>query len=107
MSTSTNASVSFVSLQDTQMAKIMAARIEELERQIAARDAELAQANELFDATWRADCRAVDRWREASGRNSLEIPDRTDLVVWLLEQLEAAESRIAEIVGGHSHAESP
>lgn len=42
----------------------------------------------LFDLQWKADQRAVKRWREAHPGNDLVLPDRADMVVWLMEQLE-------------------
>ena len=42
-----------------------------------------------FDLRWRADRRAVDRWRAAALDRDLIIPDHADLCVWLLAQLEA------------------
>lgn len=48
-----------------------------------------------FDLRWDADMRAVRRWQaEATGR-ALTWPDRADMVVWLLEKLDAAEARAA------------
>lgn len=43
----------------------------------------------LFDLEWAADMRAVKRWREEAPGRELVLPDRTNLVVWLLEKLEA------------------
>ena len=40
----------------------------------------------LFDLQWKADQRAVKRWREAHPGNELVLPDRADMVVWLMEQ---------------------
>lgn len=48
-------------------------------------DERLADLEELFDLTWEADMRAVKRWREAHPGNELVMPDRADMVVWLLE----------------------
>jgi hypothetical protein len=49
----------------------------------------------LFDLQWEADQRAVKRWREAHPGNELVLPDRADMVVWLMEQLERAAYRQA------------
>lgn len=46
-----------------------------------------------FNLRWEADMRAIRRWQLAQpgprSRNELTWPDHADLVVWLLEQLEA------------------
>lgn len=67
-------------------------RIAELDDELfrkTARCLELAEANAeldaLFDARWSADMRAVKIWRGAHPDSDIGIPDRTDLVVWLLE----------------------
>ncbi len=58
-------------------------------------DAEkIAELEALFDMRWNCDMRAIKRWQEATGR-TLTWPDHTDLLVWLLEQLEAAESALS------------
>lgn len=41
-----------------------------------------------FDLRWKADMRAIKRWRKAHPGNELRQPDHADLCVWLLEQLE-------------------
>lgn len=43
----------------------------------------------LFDMQWEADQRAVKRWRAAHPDNDMVLPDRADMVVWLMEQLDA------------------
>ncbi len=43
-----------------------------------------------FDLRWKADMRAINRWQAATGR-TMTWPDHADLVMWLLERLEAAE----------------
>lgn len=44
-----------------------------------------------FDLRWKADQRAIKRWQAAGPGRDLTWPDHADLVVWLLERLEAAE----------------
>lgn len=58
-----------------------------------------ARAGDLtasFELRHRADMRAIARWQAATGRD-MEWPDHADLVVWLLERLEAAECRATEL----------
>ncbi len=50
--------------------------------------AENDELNALFDLRWKADIRAIKRWREANPGNDLVVPDHADLVVWLLERLD-------------------
>lgn len=49
---------------------------------------ELAELQATFDLRYAADMRAIKRWQETTGRTQV-WPDHADLVVWLLEQLEA------------------
>lgn len=51
----------------------------------------LREYDHSFDLRWKADMLATKRWHAATGRE-LTWPAHTDLVVWLLEQLEAAEA---------------
>jgi len=52
----------------------------------------------LFDLRWKADQRAIKRWREMGPPDrTLRQPDHADMVVWLLEQLDAANAEIAEL----------
>lgn len=41
---------------------------------------------QTFDLQWEADMRAVARWRAAHPGNELVLPDRANMVVWLLEE---------------------
>lgn len=47
---------------------------------------ENADLHDTIDAVIEADERAVELWRAAHPGKELVIPDRTELVVWLLEQ---------------------
>jgi hypothetical protein len=61
------------------------------ERVVAAHNAILAEEAELqavFDLQWKADRRATKLWQEAHPGSDLVWPDRADLVVWLMEQVE-------------------
>lgn len=48
------------------------------------------EMQQLFDLQWEADMRAVKRWREAHPGNDLVLPDRANMVVWLMEQYDKA-----------------
>lgn len=48
------------------------------------------ELQQSFDLRWRASMRAIKRWQEAHPGSDLTWPDHADLVVWLLEQLDAA-----------------
>jgi hypothetical protein len=51
---------------------------------------ELESFEQSFDLRWNADMRAIKRWRAAGTRRELTMPDHVDLVMWLMEQLEAS-----------------
>lgn len=48
-----------------------------------------------FDLQWAADQRAIKAWQEAHPGNDLVWPDRADMVVWLMEELEQARGLAA------------
>ena len=50
---------------------------------------ELAQLQFLFSLRWKADMRAIKMWQAAGPDREMTWPDHADLVVWLLEQLDA------------------
>lgn len=54
---------------------------------------------------WNADMRAIKRWQDATGER-LTWPDHADLVVWLLEQLDAAQGMEARQGGDDLSAPS-
>lgn len=45
----------------------------------------------IFKLRCSADRRAIERWRAAAPGRELRSPDQTDLCVWIMEQLEAAQ----------------
>ena len=53
---------------------------------------EVEDLQRTFDLQWAADMRATKRWRDAGEGRDLTLPDRADLVVFLLEKLEDAEA---------------
>jgi len=61
------------------LAEWAAERIEELEA--------------TFDLRWKADMRAIKRWQEAHPGNDLTWPDHADMVVWMLDQMDARASQ--------------
>ena len=56
--------------------------------------AELADLQRTFDLQWKADQRAIKQWQEAHPGNDLVWPDRCNMVVWLLDQLDAAKATL-------------
>ena len=52
---------------------------------------ENVELQKSFDLRWKADMRAIKRWREAHPGKENIWPDHADLVVWLLEQLDASD----------------
>lgn len=55
---------------------------------------ELEEINYTFSLRWKADMRAIARWRaEKPEERALRQPDHADMVIWLMEQLERDEPR--------------
>ena len=48
-----------------------------------------AEMTATFGLRWKADMRAIKRWQAAGPDRELTWPDHADMVVWLLDQLEA------------------
>lgn len=48
-------------------------------------------ATNVFDLQWESDMRAIKRWHDA-GNDPMVWPDRTNLSVWLMEELQRAET---------------
>jgi hypothetical protein len=46
----------------------------------------IADLERTFDLRWKADIRAIARWRAAAPGRNLTMPDHADLCVWLLER---------------------
>ncbi len=55
----------------------------------------VAQIEAIFDLRYACDMRAIKRWQAATGRD-LTWPDHTDLLVWLLSELDKAEACVVE-----------
>lgn len=49
-----------------------------------------------FDLRWKADQRAIKQWQEAHPGNDLVWPDRCDMVVWLLDQLDEVRKELED-----------
>ena len=60
--------------------------------------AECHDLNDLFELQLRADQRAVKRWREAHPGKETTSPDRADLVVWLMGQLDEARAECERLM---------
>lgn len=63
---------------------------------------DVASLQQTFDLRWDADMRAIKRWQAAGSDRELTWPDRADLVVFLLEQMDAMrkqfDARVAELI---------
>ncbi|MGY8665719.1 hypothetical protein Q3C01_25630 [Bradyrhizobium sp. UFLA05-109] len=62
--------------------------LENLRAEFAAAKEQAAELQDIFDLQWEADMRAVRRWRAANPGNELVLPDRANLVIWLLGLVE-------------------
>lgn len=49
---------------------------------------ENAETQHVFDVQWKADQRAIKRWQKANPGNELVWPDRADMVVFLMGELD-------------------
>lgn len=56
-------------------------------------DPDEKEMQHTFELRWAADMRAIKRWQAAHPGNDLVWPDHADLVVWLMEELDAQRSR--------------
>ena len=74
-----------------------AIRIAELEKDFHGAKEARDELQAVFDRCWEADQRAIKEWQEAHPGTDLVWPDRTKMVVWLLEKGNAASARIAEL----------
>lgn len=54
------------------------------------------ELQQSFQLRWEADRRAIRRWHDEGG-DELTWPDHVDLQIWLLEQLNARESEVADL----------
>ena len=52
------------------------------------------QLQATFDLSWKADMRAIKRWQADNPGNDLVWPDRADLVVYLLEKMDALQKAV-------------
>lgn len=62
--------------------------------------AEIEEHDHSLEIRWKADMRAITRWRVAHPGNDLESPDHADLCVWLLGEQEKADPSPVEIQTG-------
>lgn len=58
---------------------------------------EVEELNRTFALRWKADMRAIKRWREEKPGRNLILPDHADLCVWLLDKLEDAERKLTKL----------
>jgi hypothetical protein len=59
---------------------------------------ENAELTRLFELHWASDMRAIERWRkEQPEERELIWPDKTDLTVYLMGELQAADNKIEEL----------
>lgn len=67
-------------------------RVAELEKALQLREEEIAELHFVFDLRWKADMRAIERWRKEAPGRELKSPNHADMVVWLLTLLDETES---------------
>ena len=59
--------------------------------------AEVSELNQVFDARWSADMRAIKCWRKDNPGNELVLPDHVDLCLWLMEERTRLTSENAKL----------
>jgi hypothetical protein len=67
--------------------------IESLEKKLREVTAERDETDALFDLQWKADQRAIKLWQKAHPGKENIWPDRCDMVVWLMDQLDKLQSK--------------
>lgn len=65
---------------------------EEMNEELEAIRAERDELQASFDLRWKADMRAIKRWQAAHPGKENVWPDRADLVVWLMSELDRLEA---------------
>lgn len=65
------------------------------------RDDDLARLTATFDLIWTANQKAIKMWQDSTGK-TMEWPGQKDLVIWLLERVEALQREVQtwKIAGG-------
>ena len=61
--------------------------------------AEVSELNQVFDARWSADMRAIECWRKDNPGNELVLPDHVNLCLWLMEERTRLTARVKELEG--------
>ena len=49
-----------------------------------------------FDTVWKSDRKAVELWRKVTGKEKI-LPDRCDMVVFLMAELEKVNAKLLEL----------
>jgi len=75
--------------------------IELLKAEIASLKDRIAELEQIFDLSYKADMRAIKMWRKGHPERNLTVPDKTDMVIWLLERLDKFESTLQEEIVEH------
>ncbi len=60
-------------------------------------EAELAEYKASFELRWKADMRAIERWRGNDPAKELILPDHADLCVWLLSEVDRLRAVLDKI----------
>lgn len=79
----------------------------DIELSLAEKEKQNSEAfQRTFDLRWKADMRAIKRWQAAHPGNDMVWPDRADMVVWLLDEMEkcVGEKKAAEERAKDAHS---
>ena len=72
-----------------------------LKKEIASLKDRIAELEQIFDLSYKADMRAIIMWRKGHPERNLTMPDKTDMVIWLLERLDKFDSTLQEEIVEH------
>ena len=74
---------------------------EEKDKEIDSLKDRIAELEQIFDLSYKADMRAIKMWRKGHPERNLTVPDKTDMVIWLLERLDKFDSTLQEEIVEH------
>lgn len=86
--------VDYIELADAE--ELFEKIIADYKQRIAELEGEIAEQQSSFELRWDADMRAIQQWQEATGKE-LQLPNHTDLCVWLMRQLDNAQAELARL----------
>ena len=59
-----------------------------------------SELEDIFEKVWDADMRAIAAWQAANPGNDMVWPDRSELTLWLLSEIERLRTALSDIASG-------